>query len=156
MSGENKDVIRRVYDAYQRGDIDAILAELTDDFEWNAPGGAPFSGFRHGRDQMRELFQEMKRWVRIDQMDVDDIVADGDKVVVIGRQRVTVLETGRHYETPWAHIYTMRGGKIASGLALSDTQAAAVCFGESTRERQALTGSLGITHPAFSGRGTPE
>ncbi len=156
MAGDNKQVIRRVYDAYRRGDIDGVLDNLTEDFEWNAPGGAPFSGIRHGRDQMRAFFEDLRRWVRVDEMDVDDLIADGDKVVAVGRQRATVLETGQHYETPWAHIFTGRGGKLASGLALADTHAAASCFGESTRERRALTGSLGVTHPAFSGRGTPE
>jgi len=156
MTGDNKQLIRGVYDAFQRGDLDRLLQNLTDDFEWNAPGGAPFSGFRQGREQMRAFFTELRRSVRFDQFDVDDILADGDKVVVIGRQRATVLETGRHFETPFAHVYTVRGGKLASGLALSDTQAAAACFGESTRERQALTGSLGVTHPAFSGPGTSE
>jgi uncharacterized protein len=156
MNGDNKQLIRRVYDAFQSGNVDGILQNLTDDFDWNAPGSAPFSGFRHGRDQMREFFTEVRRLVRFDQFDIDDIVAEGDKLVVIGRQRATVLETGRHFETPFAHIFKVRGDKLASGLALSDTEAAAACFGESRRERQALTGSLGITHPAFSGRGTPE
>jgi uncharacterized protein len=156
MTGDNKQLLRRVYDAFQQGDIDGILQNLTDDFDWNAPGGTPFSGFRQGPAQMRDFFTEMRRLVRLDRFDVDDIVADGDKVVVLGSQRATVLETGRHFESPFAHIYTVRGGKLASGLALSDTQAAAACFGESAAERKALTGSLGVTHETYSGRGTLE
>ncbi len=156
MSGDNKQLIRRVYDAFLRGDLQTVLEYLPEDFEWNAPGGAPYNGIRHGRAQMRDFFEDLRRWVRVDQMDIDDVIADGDKVVVLGRQRATVLETGRHFETPWVHIFTIRGGKIAAGLALADTHAIASCFGESTREREALTGSLGITHPAFSGQGTPE
>jgi uncharacterized protein len=152
MTGDNKQLIRRVYDAFQSGDLDGLLQNLTDDFEWNAPGGAPFSGVRQGREQMRAFFTELRRLVRFDEFDIDDVVADGEKVVAIGRQRATVLETGRHFETPFAHIFTVRGGKLANGLALSDTQAAAACFGESAAERRALTGSLGVTEPAFSGR----
>src|SRR3954466_11829858 len=98
MNADNKQLIRRVYDAFQNGNLDGILQNLTDDFEWNAPGGAPFSGMRQGRDRMRDFFTELRRLVRFDQFDVDDVVAEGDKVVVIGRQRATVLETGRHFE----------------------------------------------------------
>lgn len=156
MSSDNKNLIRGMYEAFGRGDLDGILKNVTDDFEWNAPGGTPLSGIRHGRDQFRDFLQEMPRRLHFDQFDLDDIVAEGDKVVAIGRQRATALETGRHFETPWVHVYTIRAGKAASGLALADTHAAASVFGESDRERQALTGSLGITHPAFSGRGPTE
>jgi ketosteroid isomerase-like protein len=156
MPSDNKQLIRQVYDAYSRGDIETVLQNMADDVEWNAPGGAPFSGHRHGRDQMRAFFQEMRQAIEVQQFDIDDLIADGDKVAVLGRQRATVRETGRHFETQWVHVYTLRGGKIVHGQAFTDTHAVASAFGESTRERQALTGSLGITHPTFSGRGTPE
>jgi len=145
-----------MYDAYNKGDIETVLANMTDDFTWYAPGPAPFAGQRRGRDEMRNFFTETVRWVQIDQFDVDEILADGDKVVVLGQQRATVRETGRHFETRWAHVYTLRNGKVSAGQVFTDTDAIASALGESTRERQALTGSLGITHPAFSGRGTPE
>src|SRR5512133_2548224 len=119
MSGDNRQFVRRLYDAFLSGDIDTVLQHLSEDFDWNAPGGAPYNGIRHGRDQMREFFNQLRDAVRVDRMDVDDVIADGDKVVVVGRQRGTVNATGRHFETPWAHIYTLRGGKIASGLALA-------------------------------------
>src|SRR3954454_17329414 len=149
MSSENKELMRRLYDAYNKGDIDTVLANMTDDITWYAPGPAPFAGHRRGRDEMREFFTESLRWVQIDQFDVDEILADGYRIVVLGRQRATVRETGRHFETDWAHVYTLRNGKVAHGQLFSDTHAIASALGESTRERQARTGSLGITHPAF-------
>jgi ketosteroid isomerase-like protein len=156
MSSESKQVIQRMYDAFQRGDVDAILANLTDDFAWNMPGPAPFAGQRSGREGMRQFFEEMGRGVEIDQFDVDEILSDGDKVVVLGRERAKIRATGATYESDFAHVYTLRGGRVSHGRVFSDTSAAAAAWGESSRERQALTGSLGITHPAFSGRGTPE
>ena len=156
MSSENKQLIRRMYDAYSRGDFDTVLANMTDDVTWYVPGVPPFAGHRTGRDEVRQFFEESVRWVNIDEFDADEILADGDRVVVLGRQRATVRETGRHFETRWAHVFTLRNGKVASGQVFTDTHAIASAFGESMRERQALTGPLGITHPAFSGRGTPE
>jgi len=153
---ENKQLVRSVYDAFQHADIETILKSLTDDFEFDVPGPAPFAGRRQGRDGMRQFFDELRRAVQLDQFDVDEVLGDGDKVVVLGRERSTVRETGRHYESDFAHVYTLRGGKLSHGRLFADTAAAAAAFGETARERQALTGSLGITHPAFSGRGTPE
>ena len=51
----------------------------------------------------------------MDQFDVDEVLADGDKVVVLGRQRATVRETGRHFETRWAHVYTFGAAKWRRG-----------------------------------------
>jgi uncharacterized protein len=156
MSNDNQQLMRRLYDAYNRGDFDTILAAMTDDIEWYVPGAAPFAGHRRGRDEVRQFFEDSRRLVHIDEFDADEILSDGDKVVVLGRQRATVPETGRHFETEWAHVYTIRNGKVAHARIYTDTHAIASAFGESTREREALTGSLGITHSAFSGRGTPE
>jgi ketosteroid isomerase-like protein len=99
MGTDNKQLIRQMYEAYGRGDIDAVLKYLTDDFDWYAPGGAPFSGHRLGPQQMRQLFSEVQRWVQIDEFDADEFLADGDKVVVLGRQRATVRETSTRCAT---------------------------------------------------------
>jgi ketosteroid isomerase-like protein len=156
MSTENKQIVERMYDANRRGDLDAVLAAFTDDVVWNSPGPAPFSGRRTGRDGMRKFFEEMERTIETEQFDVDELVADGDKVVALGRERYRIRETGAMDETDVAHVFTLRGGRISHGQAFMDTAAEAAAWGESSRERQALTGSLGVTHPAFSGRGNPE
>ena len=152
MSTSNKQIVRGLYDAFSRGDIDAVLSALTDDVALNAPGGAPYSGRRFGRDQVRQYFAELDRQVRLDEFDADEFLEDGSKVVVLGRERATVRETGGHFETAFAHVFTMRAGKVADVHLFADTHAAASAFGESTKERQALGGSLGVTHEAYSGR----
>lgn len=156
MSSENKQIVQRMYDAFGRGDIDAILESLTDDFIWNVPGPAPFAGRRTGKESMRKFFAEMNGAVETDQFDVSEMLSDGDKVVVLGRERSKIRATGSTYETDFVHVYTLRGNLVSHGQVFGDTAAAGAAWGESSRERQALTGSLGVTHPAFSGRGNPE
>src|SRR5947208_2064420 len=85
MASDNKQIIRGIYDAFNRGDIDAVVNALTDDVEWNAPGGAPFSGIRRGPRAVADYLHEIPRWVRIDEFDVDDVLADGHKVIALGR-----------------------------------------------------------------------
>ena len=105
-----------------------------------------------GRDQVRQFFAEAMKAVGIDQFDVHDILADGDKVAVLGRQRATVRQTGRDFSQHWANVYTFRDGKIAEVRLFGDSHAVASAFGDSNREREAQTGPMGITHPAYSGR----
>ena len=37
---ENVALVRKLYDAFARGDIDTILNHMTDDTEWSNPGPA--------------------------------------------------------------------------------------------------------------------
>ena len=149
MENRSAEIVRRMYRDFDNGDLDAVMAAMTPDVVFHAPGGAPFSGRRVGREQVLRRFQEIRRLVRIDQFDVDEILADKDKVVALGRQRAMVRATGRHFEQEFAHVYTMRGDKVSAVHLFGDTYAVASAFDESPAEREALTGPLGVTEPPF-------
>jgi ketosteroid isomerase-like protein len=152
MSTQTKEMIRELYAAFAGGNVEAVLNAVTDDVNWYTPGGAPYSGHHMGRDAVRRYFAELDHAVRLDEFDVDEVLEDGDRVVVLGRERATVKETGRDFSTRFAHVVRLRKGKIADVAVFADTHAAASAFGESTRERQAMGGPMGITHEAYSGR----
>jgi ketosteroid isomerase-like protein len=152
MSTQTKEMIRDLYSALSGGNVEALLNAMTDDVNWYSPGGAPYDGHHMGRDAVRRYFSEFERAVRLDQFDVDDVLEDGDRVVVLGRERATVKETGRDFSTRFAHVYRLRKGKIVDVVIFDDTHAAASAFGESARERQAMGGPMGVTHEAYSGR----
>ena len=151
MSNDNKQLVKGMYDAFGRGDIATVLAGMTEDVSWHLPGAAPFSGRHHGRGEVERFFSELNRLVQLDQFDVDEVLGDGDRVVVLGRERMTVRETGQHVEFPWAHVYRVRNGKVSEAYLFDDTHAVASAFGESTKEKQALGGPLGVSHGVFSG-----
>ncbi len=151
MESRNAEIVRKMYQDFDHGDLDAVVDAMAPDVVFHAPGGAPFSGRRIGRGQVLQRFREVRALVQLDEFDVDEIVADRDRVVALGRQRATVRATGRHFEQEFAHVYTMRGGKAIAVHLFGDTYAVASAFNESAEEQRALTGSLGVTHPPFSG-----
>lgn len=151
-SDNNAQVIRNMYDAFSRKDLNTVLDVFSEDATWNLPGAAPYAGRRHGREKIREFFGELDRLETSEQYDVIDILADRDKVVALGRERAMVKESGSRFEQYWVHVYVMRGGKIIEAYLHGDTHAVASAYGESVKERRAATGHLGITHPAYSGR----
>jgi ketosteroid isomerase-like protein len=57
-----------------------------------------------------------------------EFVAQGDTVVVLGYERCVVKPTGHTIEQEWAHVYTLRDGKIAKGRFIEDTAALVVAF----------------------------
>ena len=63
-----------------------------------------------------------------EQFEPREFVAQGDTVVVVGYERTRVKPTGRTFEQEWAHVYTLRNGKIAKGRFIEDTAAQVAAF----------------------------
>ena len=51
----------------------------------------------------------------------EEFVAQGDMVVVTGRYRATVNGTGAEIDSPIAHFFTVRNGKIEKWVGFSDS-----------------------------------
>ena len=120
---QNVDVVQQGYEAFGRGDIPGVLELLTDDVEWTEQGPSviPFAGTFRGREGIAEFFTLLDETLEFEQFEPRKFVGQGDTVVVLGYERDVVKQTGRGYEEEWAHVYTLRDGKIATGLFLEDT-----------------------------------
>ena len=121
----NADVVQRGYEAFGRGDIPALLDLLTDDVEWTLQGPSviPFAGTRHGHEGVAEFFSVLGETLDFEQFEPREFVAQGDTVVVVGVERSLSRATGRTIEQEWAHVNTLRDGKIAEFRAFEDTGA---------------------------------
>jgi ketosteroid isomerase-like protein len=126
----NLDVVQQAYAAFGQGDIPALLEFLTDDVEWTMQGPSviPWSGTRHGREGVAEFFSLVGETIEFEQFEPREFLAQGDTVVVLGYERSRVKATGRTFEQEWAHVYTLRNGKIAKGRFIDDTAAQAAAF----------------------------
>ena len=130
VAGQNVDVVQRTYEAVGRGDIPALLDLLTDDVEWTlqGPSVVPFAGTRRGREGVAEFFSLVGETLEFEQFEPREFVAQGDTVVVLGFERNLIKPTGRTFEQEWAHVYTLRDGKIAKVRCFEDTAAYVVAF----------------------------
>ena len=126
----NTDVVRQVYEAFDRGDIPAMLGMLTDDVEFTMQGPPviPWAGTHREREGVTEFFSLLGENLEFERFEPREFVAQGDTVVVLGDDRSLVKSTGRAFEEEWAHVYTLRDGKIAKGRFIEDTAAQVVAF----------------------------
>jgi ketosteroid isomerase-like protein len=126
----NVDVVQRTYEAVGRGDIPAVLELLTDDVEWTlqGPSTIPFAGTRHRRDGVAEFFTLVGQNLQFEVFKPYLFVDEGDTVVALGRERSKSPSTGRAVVQEWAHVYTLRDGKIATFQAFEDTATLAAAF----------------------------
>ena len=127
MGVQNEQVVRRYYDAMNRGDAKAAAAEFAADAKnFGRPVG------RQGiEERLGDVFMTFPDW----HMEIVDIVASGDDVIV--RARVTgthrgvakmalngmpvgTAATGKRFEVSHIHWHTLQGGQIVEHYANRD------------------------------------
>ncbi len=115
---DNVRMIKELFEAFSRGDIESLLAALTDDVDWEGPvsehpDSLPWAGRRRGRGQVAEYFREFAATSEWHPMEDATFTAADDRVVVEGRNRNKARATGRPYEHRWLMLFTIRDGQIA-------------------------------------------
>ena len=110
---ENKDRIKRGYEAFSSGDLDTVMSLFDDDCEWVQPGQSAVSGTFHGKAEVMEHFGRLaEKGLTVK---LDRLIAEGDTVVAI--TEVTAGgETGQD-----ADVFTVRNGKTARVEVHGDT-----------------------------------
>ena len=122
MSEQNIAFVRSLYEAFGKGDVPTVLAGFADDIEWNEAEGMPYGGQYHGPEAVAEnVFGPVTS--DFDDFDVspEEILADGDRVVVLLTVTGTAKESGNKLSMPAAHVWKIRDGKIASFRQLADS-----------------------------------
>jgi ketosteroid isomerase-like protein len=113
---DSRALVQRAYEAFGRGDIEALLALLDEDVEWVTPGPSdlPTAGRRRGRQQVAEFFQAVNSLYDIQRFEPEAFVSEGDRVVVLGSEISRVKLTGKVLDMRWAHVFIVRNGKVAA------------------------------------------
>ena len=127
---ENKRVVQTVFEAFGRGDIPGVLELVAEDAVWDAPGPqvVPFYGERRGREGAREFFVRLGSNVDFESFEVGEFIAEGENVVVTGRERGRAKTTGKTYQMAWVLLFKVRGGKVAHFHCYDNTDAVAEAF----------------------------
>jgi ketosteroid isomerase-like protein len=125
MSQENVAVVRRAYDAFTQGDLNALMSVFDEQIEWITPGPAalPTAGRRQGRDQVGQFFATVSEMYEFERFAPETFMADGDKVIVLGEDTVVVKATGQRITEAWAHAFTVNNGSIIRFQEYLDTAA---------------------------------
>ena len=122
---QNLEIIRRGYEAFGRGDLDALLSLFADNIEWVSPGPAdlPTAGTRRGRQQVADFFRILDELFEFQRFEPKTFIAQDDRVVVLGEDTARIKATGKVLDSAWAHAFSLRDGKVASFHEYIDTAA---------------------------------
>lgn len=133
MASPDIETLRNAYEAFNRGDIPAVLEALDPDIEWNEPGGgrAPAGTFHGTQSVANDVFATVPE--NFDEFSAQGgrlFDAFGNHVVVIGEFRARPKGGGDMTAT-FAHVWEMRNGKAARFHNYVDAATWAPGWGES-------------------------
>jgi ketosteroid isomerase-like protein len=132
-TSDNAQVVKNFYGALGKGDIATVLSMITDDAEWEMPHPrelVPFGGKWQGKEEVKKFFATMHDSVQVKGFDLQEFLADQDKVIVIGHMKGVALPTGKEYENDLVAVWTVENGKIKGMRDFMDTVQAIEAFKE--------------------------
>lgn len=122
----NVDVVFGAFEAFGAGDLEGVLSFISDDAAWEVNGpvaAAPeYYGRFDGKDAIRAWFNNMAQMFPDQNNDLEEVLAVGDDVVLVGREHGT-LNTGKPYDENFVLIFGVEDGKIVSMRGFEDSSA---------------------------------
>jgi uncharacterized protein len=146
VSDYNVEIVRRGYDAWNRGDLDEVR-ELTDpSFEWHEASQVPGAGMRRGRAAFDRYLRSFRHFWSQFEFELIDIRDAGDRVVVVVVERARAVRSDVEVSQRFVHVWTMRDGKAVRLEGFYDEADALKAAGLSQRpSRAASTRSVSRT-----------
>ena len=118
MSG-NLEIVRNAY----LGGPEALLGTLAADVEWTEAAGFPYAGTYHGTAEVvRNVFVRLATEWEGFRVDTEDLHDAGDTVVARGFYRGSYRGTGKSMEASFAHVLTLRDGKVVRFVQYVDSK----------------------------------
>jgi uncharacterized protein len=125
---ENKEVIRKMREA--KG-LDEMLASMSDDVRWTIMGKTKYSHVMNGKDEitnklLKPIFAELES---MGANHVDNVIAEGDYVVVQQHASGRKTKTGNDYNNSYCLVYKVIDGKVKEITEYLDTELVTSAFG---------------------------
>ena len=118
MSQENVEIVRRSFEAFNEGGIEAVISggfwspDIVLDL---SPTGIPGVGVYRGPDEIKAFFEEdwfrafpFEEW----EVEIADLTDHGDQVVFMSLQRGRGASSGAAAQLELGNIFTLRDGEI--------------------------------------------
>ena len=125
---DNRETVIRLYEAFGRGDVEGILADVADDVDWGLEPGhpalevAPWLANVRRKGELLNYFGGLGEAAEFHDFHPILMAAEGDHVVSLVHEDFTVRATGKHVVTTAVHHFTFGpDGRIARYRPIVDS-----------------------------------
>lgn len=120
-NSQNVEIVYKLYEARTRGDEEAVSRILDPKVTLEVMENFPYGGIYHGYEGMNEFFahflQDFGDWCA----EPEELLDAGEHVVSLGHYHGVVKKTGTNIKVRFAHIITVRNGKVVRMRQYTDT-----------------------------------
>ncbi|MDB4582334.1 nuclear transport factor 2 family protein [Draconibacterium sp.] len=121
----NLELLKQGYQYFAEGNVEAVIALWNADIEWQQCTGFPYvegDGTYVGPQAIVEgLFAHIPHIYNDFNIDIDDFVDGGNKIVMVGHYTGTWKATGKKFRANATHTWSFKDGKVASFFQAVDT-----------------------------------
>lgn len=123
MSG-TRELVQSLYDAFGRGDAETVLGALDPEIVWNEAENNPYADrnpYRGPGEVGEGLFGRLaSEWDGF-AVHPETLIAEGDRVVALGRYTGTYRATGESLDAQFVHAWTIEDGVATRFQQYTDT-----------------------------------
>ena len=100
----NGKTVNKMFDAFNKGDIPFIIAQLHRDVIWETMGepDIPYAGIYHGPEDVKTFFRKMNETIEWKEFVVEHIVENNNLVVSTGYAKGMARNTKKLISSIWA------------------------------------------------------
>ena len=123
---ENVQIVKDFFAAMGGHNKQDLLALVAEDIEWIIPGEDwPLAGTHRGRAELVAVLKKASEEVETTYPKPPELVAQGDRVLVVGVATGKIKATNRAFRDDWVFAITVQNGEVTKIREYLDTQALA-------------------------------
>ncbi|QAY63712.1 nuclear transport factor 2 family protein [Xylanimonas allomyrinae] len=116
------EIIAAHYAASAVGDLEGMLAPLTESTLWTEAAGLPSAGTYQGPDEVRtHVFEAIAREFDRYAFTLESLLDAGDAQVAVGTYTGTHRKTGKSFTARVAHVWRLEDGKAVTFEQIVDS-----------------------------------
>lgn len=106
--------VSKMLQAFGKGDMEALKNTLSENTVWhyNGSDAIPYSGTFKGKDGAVKFISAIMGSVDILDFKVNQLLANGKTVVVLGSEKQKIKKNGKVLEQDWVQVYTVENNLI--------------------------------------------
>jgi uncharacterized protein len=122
--GAKAEYIRGFVEAWNAGDLDALIENASPDIEWVVAREHPAATTHHGIDAVAAYLRDWFEMMPDLRIEIEELEEDGDRVLVVMRMTGRGTGSGAVTEVRVAAVSTFRDGKPVRTEEFLDTEEA--------------------------------